>query len=112
MMRDIKAKAIVYAFDRAGLIVYSQILDLAVYYEGEHIWDSWERIKEIGIVRLVGALFDSAGGLSQEFEHPYDESTGRMLCNKAFYAREHLKTNEPYQKMRARFTELQRSEEH
>ena len=98
-MREIKSKAILYAFDKAGLVVYSQILDLGAYYDGEHVWDSWERIKAAGIVRLVGSLFDPAGNLTQEFENSYNEATGGLISSKAFYAREHLKTDERQQKM-------------
>ena len=111
-MRDIKAKAILYAFNTSGLIVYSQIFDLDAYYDGEHLWDSWDRIKAIGIVRLVCTLFDPAGNLSQEFENTYDESTGRLLDSKAFHAREHLKTNERHQKMLALFEQKQASRKH
>ena len=98
-MREIKSKAILYAFDKAGLVAYSQILDLGAYYDGEHLWDSWERIKAAGIVRLVGSLFDSAGDLTQEFENTYDEATGALVGSRAFYAREHLKADERQQKL-------------
>ena len=99
-MREIKSKAILYASDKAGLIVYSQILDLGAYYDGEHLWDSRERIKAAGIVRLVGSLFDPAGNLTQEFEIIFDEF-GSLVDHRSFYAREHLKTDERFQKLAA-----------
>jgi hypothetical protein len=105
-MREIKSKAILFAFDGAGLVVYSQILDLGEFYEGEHLWDSWDRIKAVGIVRLVGALFDDAGNLIREYENIYDEETGCLLDHKTFYAREHLKTDERYQKLLANFARI------
>jgi len=78
-MCEIKSKVILYAFDKAGHVVYSQILDLGAYYDGEHIWDSWERIKTAGIVPLVGSLFDLNGNLSQEFENTYDQAMAVSL---------------------------------
>jgi hypothetical protein len=105
-MREIRSKAILYAFDKAGLVVYSQILELGAYYDGQHLWDSWERIKAAGIVRLVGTLFDSDGNLSQEFENTYDEATGSLTGTRAFHAREHLKTDERMQKNLAAFARL------
>lgn len=100
-MREIKSKAILYAFDKAGHVVYSQILDLSTYYDGNHAWDSWEGVRAAGIVRLVGSLFDPTGNLSQEFENTYDEATGELLASRAFYAREHLKADARQQKMLA-----------
>lgn len=97
-MRDIKGKAIVYAFDKSGLIVYSEIIGLGDYYDGEQVWDSWEKIKSCGIVRLVGILFTPSGDIQQEFENTYDEQTGEMTGTRSYAYREHLKTDEKYQK--------------
>ncbi len=106
-MRDIKDKAILYAFNKERLVVYSQILDLDAYYDGGHILDSGERLKAIGIVRLVGTLFDREGNLFQEFENTYDESTGCLIGSKASHEKQHLEANERFQKSLAIFTRLQ-----
>ena len=100
-MREIKSKAILYAFDKARLIAYSQLLDLGEYYNGEHVWDTAERIRATGIVRLVGTLFDNDGNLLQQFEVTYDEGTGDRLESKATHADEHLKADEQGQKLLA-----------
>ncbi len=106
-MRDIKDKAILYAFNKEGLVVYSQILDLHAYYDGEHLLDSWEHLKALRVVRLVGTLFDREGNLVQDFENTYDESTGYLSGSKACHERQYLKTNERFQKSLAIFTRLQ-----
>ena len=105
-MREIKGKAILYAFNKSGVIVYSQIIGLDDYYDGNHVWDSWEKIKSCGIVRLVGILFASSGDIQKEFENTYDEQTGEMTGTRNYSYREHLKTDEKYQKALARFQEL------
>lgn len=97
-MREIKDKAIVYAFNKSGVVVYSQIIGMSDYYDGEHVWDSWEKIRSCGIVRLVGILFNPSGDIHQEFENTYDEQTGQMTGTRSYTHREHLKTDEKYEK--------------
>ena len=77
-MKEIKAKAILYAFGSDGVIVFSQILDI-------------HKIRDSGIVRLVGILFDTDGNISQEFENTYDNETGALSECRDYAYREHLK---------------------
>jgi len=48
--------------------VYSVILDLSDYYDGEHVWDEAASVKRIKLQRVKGYLFDGDGNLDQEFE--------------------------------------------
>ncbi len=95
----IKDKAILYGFNKAGLIAYSEILDLYAYYEGE-------RVKAAGIVRIVGIVFDPTGNIVQEWENIYDEDSGALAGTRNYAYREHLKNDEKHQKMPARLQEL------
>lgn len=108
-MREIKDVAILYGFNQAGMISYSQILGLSAYYGGyPHVWDSWDSIKALGIVRLVGILFDPEGNISQEWENTYDESSGMLTGTRDLFYREHLKTDEKRQKLIDRMNELRK----
>jgi len=105
-MREIKDKAIIFGFNSKGLIAYSRILNIHEYYDGHQVWDSWEEIKLLGIVRLVGILF-MGEDISQEWENTYDERTGVITGSRNYSHREHLKGDAKYQAMIARFQELQ-----
>jgi hypothetical protein len=102
-MKEIISKAILYGFGKDGLIVHSQILDLDEYYDANQVFDSWDSIKAAGILRLVGILFDGGGNITREFEQTYDEETGEMTGTRNYSHREHLKTDERYQKALALF---------
>jgi hypothetical protein len=106
-MREIKDKVIVYGFSKAGTVAYSQIADWYDFHENANgIVHSWERIKDAGIVRLICIEFDHNGDITEEAENTYDEATGVLLTTRNYAYREHLKTNEKYQKTLARFHEL------
>jgi hypothetical protein len=102
-MKEIISKAILYGFGKDGFIVHSQILDLHDYYDANQVFDSWDRIKAAGILRMVGILFDGSGNITREFEQTYDEQTGEMTGTKDYSHREHLKTDERHQKAVALF---------
>jgi hypothetical protein len=76
--RNIKGKAILIGYDRMGKCVYSDILDLSDYYDGEHVWDRSSSIKKLRLVKLNGFLFDSKGVLDQVFENTFDLQTGAI----------------------------------
>jgi hypothetical protein len=84
--RKVKGKAILIGYDRKGKCVYSDILELSDYYDGEHVWDRSSSVKKLGLVKLRGFLFDSKGGLDQEFENTFDLRTGTMKARHVRHA--------------------------
>lgn len=80
----IKSKAILIGFDPDGQCVYSEILDLSDYYDGEHLWDKAETVKKLQLQSVKGFLFNSDGVLDQQFESVFDLGTG---IYKSGYAR-------------------------
>jgi hypothetical protein len=74
--RNIKESAVLIGFSPEGKCVYSEIIPLHDYWDGEHVWDSGAKIKKIRLVRLSGYLFDAKGHLLQEFESNFDLMTG------------------------------------
>lgn len=110
-MKEITSKAILCGFGKDGLIVHSQILNIHEYYDSKQVFDSRDSIKAAGILRLVGILFDEAGNITREFEQTYDEYSGQMTGTRDYSRREHLKTNERYQKASAIFASRHKSGE-
>lgn len=80
----IKSTAVLIGYSDKGKCVYSDILDLSDYYDGEHVWDSSTSVKRLKLLKLKGYLFNSDGVLDQEFESNFDLSTG---IYKSGYAR-------------------------
>ena len=74
--RKIKSKAVLIGYDPDGKCVYSEMLDLSDYYDGEHVWDEAEPVKKLRLQKVRGFLFDADGVLDQEFESVFDLSTG------------------------------------
>ena len=72
----IKSKAVLIGYNPDGKCVYSDILDLSDYYDGEHVWDKSSSIKRLKLAKVRGYLFDSKGCLNQEFESSFDLVTG------------------------------------
>lgn len=72
----IKSKAVLIGYDPMGKCIYSDILDVSEYYDGEHIWDKSEKVKKLKLQKLRGFIFDPKGVLDQEFESTFDLSTG------------------------------------
>ena len=110
-MKEITSKAIPYGFGKDGLIVHSQILDIHQYYDSKQMFDSQDRIKAAGIVRLIGILFDEAGNITQEYEQTCDEQTGKITGIRDYRHREHLKTDERHQKATEIFASRRKSNE-
>ncbi len=82
----ITSTAILIGFDPDGRCVYSEILDIHDYYDGEHVWDEAEQIIRLNLRRMKGYLFDSDGVLDQEFESIFDLSTGIYASGHARFA--------------------------
>ncbi len=74
--RGIKSKAVLVGLSPENECVYSEIISLDEYWDGEHVWDSDKGIKKLRLVKLKGLLFDSKGALVQEFESDFDLITG------------------------------------
>jgi hypothetical protein len=72
----IKSTAVLIGYDTEGRCIYSDILELSDYYDGEHVWDRGDSVKRLKLERVKGYLFDSEGNLYQEFESVFDLSTG------------------------------------
>ena len=72
-------------FDARGQVVYREQLSLAQYPETKHLWDDPNFIRPLGIVRLLGDLFDERGQLEQRYEREYD-GEGRYQGGTITYA--------------------------
>ena len=82
----IKGKAVLIGYDPEGKCVYSDILDLPDYYDGDHVWDRGEPVMKLRLHKVVGFLFDSEGILDQEFESIFDLKTGSYKSGFARFA--------------------------
>jgi hypothetical protein len=82
----IKSTAVLIGYNPDGKCVYSDILDLSDYYDGEHVWDKAASVKRLKLQRVKGFLFDSKGKLQQEFESVFDLATGTYKSGKARYS--------------------------
>jgi hypothetical protein len=78
--------AILIGFNPVGNCVYSDILELSDYYDGEHVWDKAAPVKRLKLQRVKGYLFDADGNLDQEFESVFDLSTGIFSSGRVRYA--------------------------
>jgi hypothetical protein len=76
--RKIKDKAVLLGFTAEGKCVYSEIILLAEYWDGQHVWDDASSIKKLRLQTVKGFLFDSSGNLLQEFESSFDPGTGQF----------------------------------
>jgi hypothetical protein len=59
-----------------GTCVYSALLPLGEYWDGEHPWDDSERVKSLRLSRLQGLLFGQEGELVQQFESNFNSDSG------------------------------------
>ena len=74
--RKIKGKAVLIGLSPANECVYSDVISLDEYWDGEHVWDEAKGIKQLKLATLKGYLFDSTGKLLQQFESRFDLKTG------------------------------------
>ncbi len=82
----IKSTAVLIGYDSTGSCVYSEIIDIHDYYDGEHVWDDSERILQLKLHRVRGYLFNSKGVLDQEFTSIFDNKSGAYLGGHTRYA--------------------------
>ena len=64
-------------------VVYSALLPLHEYYEGELQWDGEDRVLKLRMTKLCGTMFDGAGNFIQEFESAFCGKTGAYLGGRA-----------------------------
>jgi hypothetical protein len=74
--RKIKSTAVLIGLSPEGKCVYSEIIPVDEYWDGEHVWDTAKGIKRVRLATLKGFLFGSDGTLLQEFESRFNLSTG------------------------------------
>ena len=72
----IRDTAVLVGLSPEGKCVYSELLPLGEYWDGDHVWDSGTKVKKIRLAKLKGLLFGSSGELLQEFESVFDLRTG------------------------------------
>jgi hypothetical protein len=82
----IKSTAILIGYNQDDHCVYSDILDLSDYYDGDHVWDQAATVKRLKLQRVKGYLFDGDGHLDQEFESVFDLATGIFKSGRTHYA--------------------------
>jgi hypothetical protein len=74
--RAIADTAILIGFSPEAKCVYNAAIPLSDYWDGIHVWDNAQGIQTLRLEKLHGYLFDSKGGLLQEFESIFDIDTG------------------------------------
>lgn len=70
-MKDV---AILKGYDESNNLVYDVEISIHDYWDEEQVFDKPETMKEHKIVRIVGALYDQAGVLFNEFETIFDKN--------------------------------------
>ncbi len=62
-----------------GECVYSAMVPLGEYWDGDHPWDSGETVRSLHLSLLRGFLFGSEGQLLQHFESLFSPDTGIFI---------------------------------
>jgi hypothetical protein len=91
----IKGMAILIGYNPEGKCVYSDILDLSDYYDGEHVWDKSQSVKRLKLQKVKGYLFDWDGNLDQEFESVFDLTTGIYKSGDCRFADGTVRVDQP-----------------
>jgi hypothetical protein len=76
MARTIRDTAVLIGLSPESACVYSDLVPLGEYWDGEHAWDSSEQVRQLRMATLRGYLFDASGELIQEFESRFNLNTG------------------------------------
>ena len=58
MFLNVTSAAVLIGYNAAGSCIYSDCLDLGNYYDGEHVWDTVEGVRQRRLQRVKGYLFD------------------------------------------------------
>jgi hypothetical protein len=72
----LKDRVLMIGYDKNGKSVYTAFMTLRQYYDGDHPWDSAEKVKSLAIRTVRGFLFDESGKLHQEFETNFKARSG------------------------------------
>lgn len=63
-------------YNDRGQSVYTVLMSVHQYYDGEHPWDDGDQVKELSLKTVRGYIFNDAGALEQEFESHFSLETG------------------------------------
>ena len=77
--------AILVGTNPVGQCVYSAMVSLDEYWDGEHPWDSADSVKTLQLFKLQGFLFGPEGALLQRFETTFDLETGISISGWAVH---------------------------
>ncbi len=91
---NIRDSAILVGYNPEGACIYSALMSLGEYWDGEHIWDSDSNVKQLRLEKVRGYLFDSAGELFQEFESTFNLATGIYASGWAKHVNDSVRANE------------------
>ena len=83
---NIRGMAVLIGYTLDGKCVYSDIVDIHDYYDGEHPWDDAKSVKKLRLSRVKGFLFGPDGVLDQEFETFFDAKTGLYKSSETRFA--------------------------
>ena len=72
--------AVIIGYDAEGRCVYSSTRSIHEYWDGEHVWDKVEGVRELGLVCIRGYLFGDDGELFQEFETKFGAVSGSYVA--------------------------------
>jgi hypothetical protein len=74
--KKLKDKVLMIGYNKKEQSVYTAFMTLDQYYDGEHPWDSSEKVKSLAIKTVRGYIFDETGKLYQEFETTFKTRNG------------------------------------
>ena len=87
--------ALLIGYDRSGKVVYQESLPLGEFYDGDLLWDDADRIKETGLVRVLGVLFGFDGSVLESFECRFSPDTGVYIDGAEYRPSPDLETTPP-----------------
>lgn len=84
--KSIKDCVILIGYNPEGDCIYSDMRDIADYYDGEHVWDDSKKVIRLRLQKVKGYLFNFEGDLDQEFETIFNLETGMHESGHARFA--------------------------
>ena len=72
----LKDRVLMVGYNQHGQSVYTALISIHQYYDGDHPWDDSAEIKKLSLKTLHGYIFSDTGALEQEFESHFDLETG------------------------------------
>ena len=83
--REIVDTAVMIGTSPEGECVYSAMVPLDEYWDGDHLWDAGEKVKVLRLSLLRGYLFGAEGQLLQHFESVFSPDTGLAISGWAVH---------------------------